>query len=270
MARDNKGFMLLTECDAPFERDGWISQIKFDGRRVQVEKKGDSVIFKGRDNIQLERFPEVIETFKKIRHDFIVDSEFCCFEKDGIKTELGKMTSRSHTKDAFKIKVMSKIMPVQPAIFDLLEIDGNDMRNEPYEKRKQALQEAFSGVQGVKVVRDFDRPLEAWEFAQKHELEGIVERDKSAPYIEGRSDRAVKVKRKEITVIRFDGYQKNPTGITLTDSVNGLRCACQGQQHHKVKNQIDKEGFTEVRVNSMAGRTTNNKLREITFHSYVL
>ena len=266
--RDDSGFMLLSESDEPFEKEGWVSQIKEDGRRVQVEKRGDSIIMRGRDNIVEDRYPEVLETIRKIPHDFKIDTEFCVFT-DEWRTDRGLLQTRDRTKDPFKIKLLQKIAPVQPAIFDLLEINGNDMRNEPYEKRKQALQEAFSGVQGVKVVRDFDRPLEAWEFAQKHELEGIVERDKSAPYIEGRSDRAVKVKRKKLFPVRFDGYSTSNAGITLTDSVNNLRCACHGQQHIKVKESIDSKGYADVLVRAMADKTEAGRLREIVFYKLV-
>jgi len=156
-------------------------------------------------------------------------------------------------------------MPVTPAIFDLLEIDGNDMTNKPYEERKKALSEAFSSAQGVKVVKDFNNPLEAWEFAEKHKLEGIVERDVTAPYIEGRSDKAVKIKRKGIFKMKFTGYEVSNAGITLTNE-EGFRVACHGHQHIAVKEAIDSFGYCNVMVRAMADKTEAGKLREIVFY----
>ena len=261
--RNDEGFLLLTERDEPFEREGWVSQIKEDGRRVQVEKRGDSIIMRGRDNIVEDRYPEVLEAFRKIPHDFKVDTEFAVFEGEW-KTNRGLLQTRDRTKDPFKIKLLQKVAPVSPAIFDLLELDGNDMRNQIYEKRKKTLESIFSNVPGVRVVKDYDRASEAWSLAQKHELEGIVERDKAAIYVEGRSDRAVKIKRKKIFKLRFTGYEVSNAGITLTNE-DGFRVACHGHQHTAVKADIDGFGYCNVMVRAMADKTEAGKLREIVF-----
>jgi len=157
------------------------------------------------------------------------------------------------------------MMPVRPVIFDLLELNGQVVENEAYEKRLQAIQETFLGKEGIEVAKTFDKASEAWDYALAHELEGIVERDRNAPYIHGRTDKAIKVKRKGLYPLIFTGYEVQNAGITLTNK-DGVRCACNGEKHKEVKEQIDKFGYAKVIVRGMADLTNAGKIREIVFY----
>jgi ATP-dependent DNA ligase len=263
--RDDGPFLLLNERDEPVEDPNLISQIKYDGRRVMVQKHGDDIKLIGRDSITPERYPEVLEAFKKIPGSFVVDTEFAVFGPDGIKTDRGRLQTRDRTEDRLKIKLMSKLMPVKPVIFDLLELDGQVIENQAYEKRLQAIQERFLGKEGIEVAKSFDSATAAWDYALAHELEGIVERDKASPYIHGRTDTAIKVKRKGLYPILFTGYEVQNAGITLTNK-DGVRCACNGEKHKEVKEQIDKFGYAKVIVRGMADLTNAGKIREIVFY----
>ena len=91
-----------------------------------------------------------------------------------------------------------------------------------------------------------------------------MEKDIHSKYVGKRSDSWTKIKRKQVTEIIATTYETNPKGITLI-SDEGLRCSCLGEQHKEVKKEIDEKGFANVLVRHMAGRTSNNKLREIVF-----
>ena len=263
MARDDKGFLLLNERELP-SNEYPIAQIKHDGRRVQVEKKGDSVMLRGRDNIVPNNYPEVIEAFRKIPHDFKLDTEFVVLT-DEWKSDRGLLQARDKVKDPFKIKMGSKLHPVTAMAFDLLELDGMPLTNKPYKERKELLDTEFKDnfSTNFRAVKDWSDPFEAWQFAQDNLLEGIVQR-KNVPYIPKRTDDAIKVKRKGLFPMLFSNYEISNAGITLVN--DNTRVACHGHQHIEVKDQIDKRGWVRVVVRGMADKTDRGKIREPVFY----
>ena len=261
MNERDRDFLLLLEKDEPSQSTEYISQIKEDGRRVKVKKEGDTITFIGRDNINPSHYPEVLDNLKKIPFDFEVDTEFAVYDKEGIKSDRGLLQTRDRTAQPLKIRLMSQMMPVTPTMFDILSFKGQSILNEPYEERKRILDEAFSSMSGVKVVHDFGSADEAWKYAEDHHLEGIVQRKKSAPYLKGRSDIAIKVKRKITTELLVTSYIQHPAGIRVQSS-NGIAITINGAQHKSVKEKMDKFGCCRILIRSMADRTGNNKFRE--------
>lgn len=255
-------FQLANERDQPFDNGNEIAQFKTDGRRVAVEKKDGKITLIGRDNIVPSNYPELIEAFKQIPGDFLVDTEFAVFNNG--KSDRGLLQSRDKLKDAFKIRMASNITPAKAVVFDLLEYNGEDLRNKEYQERKQILDQALQSNQRIEVAQDFN-PQEAWDLAEQNRLEGIMIKNIHAPYNASRNDNWIKVKRKEVFQTIFDGYEVNPAGITLTSKATELRCACHGQQHVPVKQAIDENGMATV----MCRRMANTKNREIVFYSFV-
>jgi hypothetical protein len=257
-------FQLCEEADSPVIKPELTANIKFDGRRVAVIKEGDQVHLWGRDNIVESSFPEVIEAFKKIPGNFVVDTEFVVFTDD-LKTDRGLLQTRDKTKDKFKIKLLSNLHPASAVILDVLEFGSQDLRNEEYQKRKEALNEHFSQFMSpqIQIAKDMD-PQEAWKLANERKLEGIVEKDIHSKYVGKRSDTWIKVKRKEIITLKAVSYEVSNAGITLI-SDRGDRVACHGQQHKPVRAAIDKDGYALFEARRMAGDTIHGKSREIVF-----
>ena len=266
MGEKEDRFQLLTERQEPFADSKRISQIKVDGRLVRVEKIEAEITLIGRDFISKDSFPESVESLKKIPFSFKADCEFAVFEKDGIKTNFSKLQTRSKLKDKFKIKLLSNLTPVTPVFFDLLEFNGQQIVNEPYEKRKGILNEKFKDYPGIQVVKDWEDPFECWKFVIANKLEGIVEKDKSSFYRTGRNDAGIKVKRKGLFEMRFEKYEIQNAGITL-ENKEGFRVAVNGQKHIPVKELLDKQGYVDVVLRAMADKTENDRLREIVFYS---
>jgi len=267
-------FTLCVEADEPSDKPEKVANIKADGRRVAVIKEGDAVYFWGRDPITAEHFPEILETFKKMPGNFIVDTEFTVFTNQ-LKTDRGLLQTRDRTQDKFKIKLLKDKYPATAVIFDMLEFNGQDLRNEEYQKRKQMLSQAFnqfpSDIEGskepIKIAKDL-QPKEAWELAQKHQLEGIVEKDIHSKYTGKRSPDWVKIKRRETFILKFTGYDISPVGITLTNH-EGFRVAVNGEKHKKVKDRLDKQGYVIAQVRGMAGKTEKGRIREIVYDSII-
>jgi hypothetical protein len=247
-----------------------IAEIKLDGNRCALIKEGSNITLWGRGTkgIRTDNFPEIIEVARQISGNFILDGELCVFDKQG-KSIFPDVNARAHLKDKFKIKLMQQMKPATFVAFDILNFNGQDIQNKELQERKAILDNCLSNLTGPiksnKVWTDIDA---AWKEVNAKQLEGIVIKDIHSKYSGKRNNDWQKCKRKELTQIRMTSYDVNPAGLTLISN-DGFRVACGGHQHREVKDLIDKQGYADVLVRSMAGKTANNKLREPTFFELV-
>jgi bifunctional non-homologous end joining protein LigD len=94
------------------------------------------------------------------------------------------------------IRRQSTIADAEHCAFDLLEVDGRDLRGEPIEKRKELLAELLSGSQPSLVFNESFEEDGAVVFSAACELgcEGIVSKRLGSPYRSGRTKHWLKVK----------------------------------------------------------------------------
>lgn len=97
------------------------------------------------------------------------------------------------------------------AVFDCLYLDGRDLRREPLSSRRAALEDILgrpSGKQPTLFVsaRLAGDGLEAYRIAKRKRFEGVLAKDESAPYIEGRSTSWLKFKVKQEDEFIIAGY----------------------------------------------------------------
>ena len=164
----------------------WVHEIKHDGYRLMVRRIAASVRIRTRRGYDwTKRFPRIVEAARKLRaSSFVLDGEGVVLGKDG-KSDFARLHSRSHD-DA-----------VQLLGFDLLELDGADLRREPLERRKAALakllRRSHDGMQLVEHIEAVDGAT-VFAHACKLGLEGIVSKRRDARYQHGRSRAWLKVK----------------------------------------------------------------------------
>jgi hypothetical protein len=80
--------------------------------------------------------------------------------------------------------------------FDLLMIDGKDVRGEPLDDRRDRLEHLLSGADAdlLRFSEAFDQPVQLLEAAINLGLEGIVSKKRDQPYVSGRNSGWVKCK----------------------------------------------------------------------------
>ena len=78
--------MLATLVDAPFHREGWSYEEKYDGYRIIAFKEGRNVRLVTRNLIdRTASFPDIAEAIAKLAAPTLVlDGEICIFDADGI------------------------------------------------------------------------------------------------------------------------------------------------------------------------------------------
>lgn len=93
------------------------------------------------------------------------------------------------------------------AVFDCLYKDGRDLRGEPLSIRRDVLESVIGGAELLfPADRLAENGLEAYRIAKWRGYEGVVAKDSSAPYIERRSTKWLKVKVRQEEEFVIAGY----------------------------------------------------------------
>jgi bifunctional non-homologous end joining protein LigD len=107
---------------------GWVHEIKHDGYRLQVRRDGEAVrLFTRRGYDWTERYPAIAAAAAKVRaQSFTLDGEAVVCGADGIAV-FDALHRRGTVSEAMLYA------------FDLLELDGEDLRGLPLGERKKRL-----------------------------------------------------------------------------------------------------------------------------------
>jgi len=178
--------MLATLGDGPFDDDGWIFEIKWDGYRAvcTVDERGKLSLVSRNGLDLLKRFPDLNDlagAFKSV--PIVVDGEIASLDEHG-RSSFGRLHDYAKSP-----------VPLTFVAFDVLYADGRDRRKEPIEERKALLQRCIADEGQVlysKHVVGTGKALFA--LAQRAELEGIVAKKLGSTYQERRSRDWLKIK----------------------------------------------------------------------------
>jgi bifunctional non-homologous end joining protein LigD len=122
---------------APFTAEGWVFENKFDGFRALVPKSGDKAELISRRGRSLARaFPEVIQAIATLPHDAVLDAELVVSDERG-RPEFERLRRRSVMTRPMRIADAARLEPAVLCVFDLLSIDGEDLRSLPLLDRKR-------------------------------------------------------------------------------------------------------------------------------------
>lgn len=169
--------MLCTLTDTAFDKENWLFEVKWDGYRAIGSRHSDNIALYSRSNTDFsDHYPPVVEALRQIKHDVILDGEIIATDDRGVPHfESLQNWRRDPTGN------------LQYCVFDLLWIDGHDIRTMPLIDRKSLLQ---SIVPKGSVIRYSDHVTTRGEAlfreAQKRSLEGIVAKNADSPYQENK------------------------------------------------------------------------------------
>ena len=164
----------------------WVHEIKHDGYRLMVRQTPSGICIRTRRGHDwTDRFSRIVEAAGKLRAtSFVIDGEGVILRPDGV-SDFDRLHSRRLADEA------------QLLAFDLLELDGTDLRGEPLIHRKATLARLLRrSHDGIQLVEHIEAPDGAtvFEHACKLGLEGIVSKRRDSPYRHGRSRAWLKVR----------------------------------------------------------------------------
>lgn len=174
--------MLPTLVPEPFNHRGWIYEEKYDGDRLLAYKEGGHVKLLSRNaKDRTAKYPSIVSAILRLRPaTLLLDGEVVVFDSDRVSR--------------FQLLQQGKGDPVY-AVFDCLYADGKDLRREPLSARRHALEQIVTPKGPLMLSHQLSNDgLEAFKAAKKLGYEGVVAKDLSSPYVEGRSRLWLKVK----------------------------------------------------------------------------
>jgi bifunctional non-homologous end joining protein LigD len=164
----------------------WLHEIKYDGYRLIVQRQGERVrLFSRNGNDRSGRYPWIVEAALKNKHDqFVIDGEAVVLGVDGI-ADFNALYSHKHNRE------------VQLCAFDILALDGEDLRGLPLSTRKASLERLLARRPDGIFVAPFETGEvgpDLFRAACNMGLEGMVPKRSDRPYRAGRSKDWIKVK----------------------------------------------------------------------------
>ena len=133
--------MLATLTDRRDFGEDWLLERKFDGERCVARKAGDEVRLESRNGKDLTgTYPEVDSALAAQRaRELLLDGEVVAF--DGDQTSFSRLQQRLGVTRPSHTQVAS--YPVVLCVFDLLEIDGEDLTGKQLLERRARLAQGF-------------------------------------------------------------------------------------------------------------------------------
>ena len=189
---------LPSPATAPPSGPGWIHEIKHDGFRILARRDSAGVRLITRNgNDFTHRFPFIAMAVSKLPvRSCLIDGEAIVCDKSGLAVfDL----IRGHGSKASAVH----------CAFDLLELDGKDLRRQPIEIRKDLLAKLLKGSHlSIALNEHFEEEgASVYSAACQLGCEGMVSKRLGSSYRSGRSSVWVKVKNPKAPAVRREAEE---------------------------------------------------------------
>ena len=187
--------MLASPVSEPFDRKNWLFEVKWDGYRAIAEVADGEVKLYSRNLQSFEhRFAPVVQSLAGLRHEVVLDGEVVVVDDQG-KSHFQLLQNYQKSRAAALIYY----------VFDLLYMDGKDLRSQPLRQRKQTLATLLKDRHNIRLSEHIEEHgIAFFEAASKQGLEGMVAKDAASSYQEGKRSRTwlkIKARQRQEAVI---------------------------------------------------------------------
>lgn len=199
---------------------GWAFEMKWDGIRIVTETHvGELRMVTRHGNDIAARFPELHQITDV--GDVVLDGELVVFGHH-VDTDFAAAVSRLRAKPS-RVNELAKANPAHVVVFDLLRLDGSDLRSRSYTARRELL-EGLALPAGWSVSPAYDDGPAALETSLRNGLEGVVAKRLSSRYESRRSRNWIKVKHASLLDVVVAGWVRRASGslsLLLAEPVTG-------------------------------------------------
>jgi bifunctional non-homologous end joining protein LigD len=229
--------MLATLSEKSFNNREWVFEIKWDGVRALSFIHKSRKIFKiqsRNENIITHRYPELAEPLKtainknNFKESVVFDGEIVVLDKNGFP-DFQRHQKRMNVDTKKDIELLSKQFPATYYIFDILYLDGIDLKIFPLITRRKILVNIIIKESNNRIkISDFieGEGKEIFENIKRMNLEGMIIKHRNSKYYpDTRSKEWIKIKNiktQDCTVIgytRGEGNRKKYFGSLLLAAI---------------------------------------------------
>ena len=180
--------MLATLVDEPFDRAGWLFEIKWDGYRALARLHGGAVLLYSRNGKVLnQRFPPIAESLKRLPFNAVFDGEVVVVDENG-RSDFQLLQNYMRSGEGNLVYY----------VFDVLHFRGHDLTGLPLSRRKSILARIMPDppLPHIRISEHMEeKGTSLFQAAAENNLEGIIAKDGASPYRAGtRSREWLKVK----------------------------------------------------------------------------
>jgi len=168
-------------------------EIKYDGARIQIHKRGEEVtLFTRRLENVSRQFPEIVEAAREHieAKDAIVEGEAVAIQMMGDRTPRPFQDMSRRIKRKYDIEDMVKKIPVEINLFDIVYVNGESLLELPFIERREILKKVVEGTSAFMlaeqlITKNKSRAEDFYKKALALKHEGVMVKVLSAPYQPG-------------------------------------------------------------------------------------
>ena len=188
--------MLAETRKRPFDRDGWVFELKYDGYRIIAGvTAGAARLVTRNGNDITASFPEIRDALEALPFpDFVVDGEVVVHDERGIPS-FQRLQKRARLSRPLDIRHATVALPATLYLFDCLGFESADLRALPLLDRKSILRRFIPPAGPLRFSDHIaTRGSALFEQVSAMGLEGVVAKKADSPYRSGRSADWLKVR----------------------------------------------------------------------------
>ena len=206
----------------------WTLEVKWDGiRALCYLKAGELEIYTRSGNRCERQYPELSALPHSIRcTEAILDGEIAVLDEKGV-SRFASIQPRIMNTDAQSVAHMAKRQPVTLFLFDILYLDGHDLRGAALSDRKDILQSILEPTTGIRYSESF--PNDEGQFleaAREQGLEGLIAKCLDSTYQHRRSPDWIKLKlvsQQEFVIAGFTEGERDFFGALVLGMYEGKK-----------------------------------------------
>jgi bifunctional non-homologous end joining protein LigD len=200
--------MLASIIEKPFDDPDWLFEIKWDGyRAIAFIENGKVRLVSRNQNDLTPRYPELRKLPKLVNaQNAILDGEVVVLDEQG-RSSFSLMQQRTGIRSHGRQAAPKSDLPVIYYAFDLLYLDGYDLRRVALDDRKRVLREVLSPGELARYSDHYaGQGVALFEAAKQKGLEGIIAKRRNSCYEERRSREWLKIKITQTIDCVIGGY----------------------------------------------------------------
>ena len=260
--------MLATPVAKAFDDSDWLFEIKWDGYRAIAFIEDGRVRLVSRNQndltaqfLELGRLPQFVSAQRAI-----LDGEIVALDEEG-RPSFSLMQQRTGFQPGKRRLARREGVPVIYDAFDLLYLDGLDLRRVTLEQRKQLLKDRIKVGEVIQFSDHYaEKGLDLFKAAKQRGLEGIVAKKRTSTYEERRSRDWLKIKITQRQECVIGGYT-DPEGSR--EYFGALVLGLYDRQERLIHVGQVGTGFDEKMLKEMFGRLQPLKTKQNPFYGEI-
>jgi bifunctional non-homologous end joining protein LigD len=193
--------MLATLVDKPFDKPGWMYEVKWDGYRAIAFVENGNVQLSSRNSKSFnEKFYPLFEEMQTWKINAVIDGEIVSLNENG--------TADFSSLQGWRSEADGELVYY---VFDILFYEGKDLMQLPLTERRIILKDVLPRSENIKLSDNFEtNGIEFFNLAKEMSLEGIMAKKEDSLYFPGaRTKDWLKIKTQERQEVIIGGFTKN-------------------------------------------------------------